>query len=631
MEQDNNGEDKEDPDRMQLPSSKGNRSRSRSLRRKHHHDIIPKVDVLERTVNDLLTNIENIESLMEKTMTDKLNSALESLSTKITNMIEDTVAEKIPVLLEKLINGSVLTSQSSSSVNSSTTTSTNIKSTDQNTSQPPSEEWTQVKSKAITNQNKRGPITTVQPQPEVATNANFNYELPKAAPIGTSISPDMANKQPEMTATSSSASAATTSSASSTIISAGHLSKAINNVSKKPNFVTYDSQTHRNSYSENRFEVLSMDHDHDADVPSQDPQISDLRKPKRQTQANNTNSPPNAKNTKATPIIAYNINQKVLKNSLASQNKTDFRVLRGNNPDRCVILPESKETHMATLALLSDKKVSHYTFTPKEERNTPLLLKNVPVDYSLDDIVDEFASLGLSDKIFKISPIRSGILAKFNFYIIQILPGVQISEFLKIHWLFHTRVKIEKFTNREDAQCFKCQMMGHFASNCNMDLRCVKCAQEHTSDVCPLPKGAPKEDLKCALCKGSGHPASYRGCPKIKEILKKKRQNPAQASNTRNNANNTNNVKFTSSFVKENISFAAALRPGGNVSQTGRTSMNGINTILNSASEELFGCDYVMLKRHYDTFMSTYKNEANPAVRKEALLNFISFTNYNGQ
>lgn len=383
------------------------------------------------------------------------------------------------------------------------------------------------------------------------------------------------------------------------------------------------SKNINNDSGNNRFAPLAVDDD--AGTSSQDfPALSSLKKPKTvpKTLPNKVKATIlNVKN-KVVPIVAYNVNQKTLRCSLNNLNKSDFKVLRGSNPDRCVILPESGETRDATLSLLKEKDVNHFTFTPREERNSSLIIKNLPHDFELEDITDEFTKLGLAQKIAKISLIQSSNLARFKFYSLQILPGVPTGEFTNIVWFLNSKIKIEKFSNNEEPQCFKCQMLGHFSYKCEMKTRCVKCAGEHLSRECPLAKDAPLEDLTCALCKESGHPASYKGCPKRKQLLKAKKDKYEKTHKPPVR-------EFKSSFVQKGVSFTAALNPN-NVSKSPNLTKSNIDSILNSACNELFGCEYSLLKKQFDLFLQSYEEETDINARKKAVLDFILTTNYNG-
>lgn len=383
---------------------------------------------------------------------------------------------------------------------------------------------------------------------------------------------------------------------------------------KKTKFSKNSQDTRVNNM--NRYESLNslVEEESSASQRAENPYI----KPKSVKSAYSKNDKANVVN-KVTPIITYNMNQKTMKNDLLNKNMKDFKFLRGRNPDRVVVLPSSKETRSAALSILAEKGIKHYTYTPRDERSTPLVIKKIPSEYILEDVKEELDSLGWSNKISKVTRIETDRLARFNFFLIHVLPGVPLGEFLKTKWMFNTGVKIEKFIHREEPQCYKCQRTGHFASGCEMGSRCVKCALDHHSSECTLSKETDKNLLKCVLCNQMGHPASYRGCPKFKEIVKNKKLKQAQAENS---------VQFDSKFVEKGTSFSSFLQPSKKISAS-NPSCN-INELLNSASEELFGCDYAQLKSSFDIFWYTYKNEKDPKIKKQALLNFILITNYNG-
>lgn len=381
----------------------------------------------------------------------------------------------------------------------------------------------------------------------------------------------------------------------------------------------------------NRFASLMEE---DTNVSSQDfPALNDLKKPKTNKSSYSANKNADKSNNKSkvpnpVPIIAYNLNHKTLVNNLVGQNRADFKITRGKNPDRHVILPSSKETREATLNILKEKSINFFTYAPREERNTTLVLKNVPKDYDLDDVKKEFAMRGLDDKIHKISVLNSPKLARFNFVLIQVHPGVSIDVFRNIKLMFHTGVIIEKFTNRDEPQCYRCQRPGHFSFKCQMPIRCVKCAESHLSKDCPIVDNTLKASLKCALCNEVGcHPASYRGCSKFKELVKAKKAKQANA--------NGQSKKFTSEFVQKGLSFSSALKNrktnnNSDIRHTQVSTLNGINEILNTACDELFGHDYKKIKNDFDNFWETYKSESSIEIKKRALLNFVMTTGYNG-
>ncbi|GJQ86055.1 hypothetical protein Trydic_g22060 [Trypoxylus dichotomus] len=71
-------------------------------------------------------------------------------------------------------------------------------------------------------------------------------------------------------------------------------------------------------------------------------------------------------------------------------------------------------------------------------------------------------------------------------------------------------VKVEALRTRNlIVQCRKCQMFGHTQSNCNINYKCMKCGEDHSTHLCEKPKTTPP---KCANC-GGEHLSTYLKCP----------------------------------------------------------------------------------------------------------------------
>ncbi|GJQ88519.1 hypothetical protein Trydic_g4930 [Trypoxylus dichotomus] len=52
-------------------------------------------------------------------------------------------------------------------------------------------------------------------------------------------------------------------------------------------------------------------------------------------------------------------------------------------------------------------------------------------------------------------------------------------------------------------------MFGHTQSNCNINYKCMKCGEDHSTHLCEKPNTTPP---KCANC-GGEHPSTYIKCP----------------------------------------------------------------------------------------------------------------------
>ena len=122
-------------------------------------------------------------------------------------------------------------------------------------------------------------------------------------------------------------------------------------------------------------------------------------------------------------------------------------------------------------------------------------------------------------------------------------------------------------------QCKNCQRFGHSAINCNLAYRCVKCNSDHEPKQCLLKK---KDDTTayCTNCKELGHPASFRGCPIYKQILKRMQEakklklQKTQESQQR---------KFTSNYVKEGVNYSDHFRSNTNDNTSKQLTPNNQN------------------------------------------------------
>ena len=123
--------------------------------------------------------------------------------------------------------------------------------------------------------------------------------------------------------------------------------------------------------------------------------------------------------------------------------------------------------------------------------------------------------------------------------------------------------------------CLRCQRAGHTATNCKLEFRCVKCIDKHEAGECSIKKGE-KLDLSkiyCIRCKSFGHPASYKGCPKFKEI--KNRLAGKMAKRTENKVETLNKISnnLSSQTYRPNVSFAQMVKGNPN-SQSNKVNEN---------------------------------------------------------
>lgn len=195
--------------------------------------------------------------------------------------------------------------------------------------------------------------------------------------------------------------------------------------------------------------------------------------------------------------------------------------------------------------LLTKCDTKFYTFTAKTEKPITLLLKGLNSSFNENEVLHELRSLRINDvefnKISRFTTTRSKKEDKIlPIFVVQISQNSQINNLKQIKYLFHQVIYWDKLKRREVIQCKKCQRIGHTASNCNLPYRCVKCEDKHEPGKCGCPSDTQldRKRLFCVNCREYGHPASYRGCPKIIE-------NKNRLANLRNanNDNKTNRLR----------------------------------------------------------------------------------------
>lgn len=124
-------------------------------------------------------------------------------------------------------------------------------------------------------------------------------------------------------------------------------------------------------------------------------------------------------------------------------------------------------------------------------------------------------------------------------YILYFKPNtIKMSDLKQIRCLGYLRVSWDHFHSRRPdnvLQCRKCQLFGHNSINCSMKPKCLLCAQDHSTELCPsrIPRTELKQLLdqngsvdrsivKCSNCSAAGlksdHTANWKGCPKRLEF-----------------------------------------------------------------------------------------------------------------
>lgn len=177
------------------------------------------------------------------------------------------------------------------------------------------------------------------------------------------------------------------------------------------------------------------------------------------------------------------------------------------------------EGHSFVSRILTEAGTNFYTFTPRELKPTSFLLRGLTALHPIEEIVESVLAAGVPGLAeVKISNFPTRMSREngtcSNLFSIQVSPGTDLKELSKLRMLMHHRVTLEPLKRQDVLQCHRCQRFGHISYNCRMPPRCVRCAENHASNECPLKDtDGEHEQIKCVLC-GQNHTSSYRGCQK---------------------------------------------------------------------------------------------------------------------
>ena len=199
----------------------------------------------------------------------------------------------------------------------------------------------------------------------------------------------------------------------------------------------------------------------------------------------------------------------------------------------------------------------------KENKLQSYLLKSINVNFTPEEIHEELNKLETSEIQFVRVQHFSTKLSRSNNKVFPILlvklsPDNQPTRLRSIKFVAYQTVHWEKLEKKtETTQCRRCQRLGHTAANCNMNFRCIKCKDNHPPSQCSVPKGEKieKEKVYCIDCNCYGHPASFRGCPKIVQYKQQFKDKVLKQKDLREAK-----VRALNNFVRPNIDFATLTR-----------------------------------------------------------------------
>ena len=224
------------------------------------------------------------------------------------------------------------------------------------------------------------------------------------------------------------------------------------------------------------------------------------------------------KSNRQPPIIAKSItSQQII--DLFKKNNQSINFVMKNSSDGCLIKTFTLDNFNKTVEQFKLLEIQFITFTNKNVKPKTILLKGLNLQSKEEDVLKELKEKQIENiTITKISEFKSNSKSSKTF-LLQLSSESIIKNLTHLKCLSHQIIKWEPLHKDGLSQCKRCQRLGHVATNCNMQYRCVKCIEEHGPGQCRV--NGESIPVQCVLCKEIGHPASYKGCKfRIKEEQK---------------------------------------------------------------------------------------------------------------
>ena len=280
------------------------------------------------------------------------------------------------------------------------------------------------------------------------------------------------------------------------------------------------------------------------------------RQQKKTTTTQRQQQTPRPDKTRLPPINISSVRGQQITEILQGLKIKDFTVRRTGIAKHTLQM-ENIEDFRKVRTKLQELSIQHFTYTPAQDKNKAFILRGLDGDEDSDHILNELNSQNVTNVQFvKVSKFNSR-QKENTLFLVQISPSSDESMLFKVNRMNRTIIRWEKIKRTEIIQCYRCQRLGHSAANCGMEYRCVKCKTNgHGPGECELPKGVQHDAHKiyCVSCQAYGHPASYRGCPKIKEYIESRKD-----AEKRQQTNRVSQREFNNSLVKRGMLYSSAM------------------------------------------------------------------------
>lgn len=242
-----------------------------------------------------------------------------------------------------------------------------------------------------------------------------------------------------------------------------------------------------------------------------------------QGSGNNTDQPPKTKVAKPStekthidqvkpkkvnrppPIVALNQPALVISNLMSCTLGFKKYYIKRIRHNKHIIYVENLTEYKHTCETMRARKINFFTFTPSEDKTKSLVLKGIDGGFPQEDILSALNDTKTEEvDIISVTNFATNNSKKLGrllpMFLVKISATSNISSLVKINRILHQFVSWEPLKKSDNIQCKRCQRIGHVAMNCNLEFRCVKCAENHEPGQCKILSSETPVDKSAIYC-----------------------------------------------------------------------------------------------------------------------------------
>lgn len=256
------------------------------------------------------------------------------------------------------------------------------------------------------------------------------------------------------------------------------------------------------------------------------------------------------KGPKKPPQIVVNIsNLNDLFELIKEKANLDNVVVKANQGETVRIFPKDSDTYRKIVSYMDEIGMQFHTYQMLTEKAHRIVVRDLHHSTPNKDITADLKCLGYEVLHIHNPSSRINKDEKLNIFFINIKPCANINEIYHVKTLCRQKIRIERMRkSSEIAQCRRCQEYGHTAKYCRRHPNCARCGENHQTTQCTRPVDALPTCYHCS----HDHMASFKGCHKYQELLRRS-MGPARKAN---NLNRNNHV-----FISRNQQQPPSLQP----------------------------------------------------------------------